>query len=367
MKSDPELRSQLVPMKFWDLLDQSILKQPEREAKDVGMYPSEASACITNDYGEPIVIGACLRAAWFRNKVQRKLYDKEHQSTIVPNITVAPYTPKELWKFKISQSAERDIHDEAKRANIYFANSHKFEWKLDVTDAQDVLIRGEVDLVVHQEPGADKPKIGIEVKSISGYYGLKQVFGTRSKSGEWLSMPDPKDHNLLQTCLYSAFFCLKEQQFDYFKLVYLSREDGEHNEFDVDIVAETLDGNVRHRVYVNHMPYTPTLYIEDIMDRYVDLHNHVVTDTLPPRDFELVYSKDKLQVLYDRNQLSKTDSERFSRGLKVTKGDWQCSYCKYQQNCYSDRQGTLVCYEEPASSLIASDVSIPDPFDGTTS
>lgn len=332
--------------KFWDVLDSSILNQDRRHSKDVSLYPSEASAVVTDEYGETLVIGGCKRKAWFRNKLQRIERNKPHQTNKVDNIVAKEFSASDLWKFKLSSGVERDLHHESQRADVWFNHSHKFEWRIPVEGYEDALVRGEVDLVVLDEPGSEK-KIGVEVKSITGYYGQRIVFGAKSRKGHWLQEPEPKADNLLQATLYTMVFVILTKLFEEFKLVYISRENGKRCEFDITLVEETQeDQSVRHRVYVDGSPYKYPLYAEDLVDSYKDLHRMVIDDIVPPRDFELYYTDHRIKKMYERNQLTKTEKTAYEQRGKLPKpkGDWQCSYCAYNSMCYT-KSGDPIEYE----------------------
>lgn len=337
-KSKIEFASNKHKMSFWDTLDESILDSDYRHDKDVAFYPSEARLVCKDEYSDTIVLGGCQRKSWFRNKLQRVERDKEHQTELFDAIDSIEHSASDLWKFKLSSGVESDIHAEARRANIYYDNSHKFEWDVSTKDLSDhYLVRGEIDLIVLEKPESDV-KVGIEVKSITGYYGQRKVFGKRSSKGHWISKPEPKEDNLLQAVLYAYLFCIVKKELSYFKLVYISRENGERNEFDIDLIPEDVNGVTRHRVYVDRAPYKYKIYAEDLTDSYEELHEAIVKDLLPTRDFQLQYSDSHIQKLYNRGELSKTDTAAFESKKTITKGDWQCSYCKFKDMCYDGSQ-----------------------------
>jgi len=326
---------------FWDILDTSILKQDPRHSKNVSMYPSEASAVVTDADGDQLVIGGCKRKSWFRNKSQRVLRDKPYQTELFEEIKASEFTANDLWKFKLSSGVERDLHHEAKRAGVYYDESHKFEWIIPSEHDEEILVRGEVDLVIYQEPDSTD-KVGIEVKSITGYYGQRLVFGKKSTKGHWIQKPEPKADNLLQAVLYTLVFCTLLRQFTAFKLVYISRENGERNEFDITLVPEIQDDeSFKHRVYIDGKKYKYTLYAEDIMDSYKLVQDHVIADTLPPRDYALQYSTEHLQMLADKDLLTKKQKEKFEASGSLEKGDWQCSYCQFRDLCYDEEKNPI--------------------------
>lgn len=340
---DEHLTSKAFPLGFWDTLDKSITKQEPRIRHLIKLYPSEASAVVTNEYGETETIGGCLRKSWFRGMLQRL-----EATAVSPNIDAVlssePFTASAMWKFAVSKYAETAIIDEAKRANVYETNSLRFEWELPFTYTKfPALVSGELDLAVFipsedgqvELPLENKAIVGIEVKSISGYKGPRTVFGVKSKKGHWLSLPEPKSDHLLQATLYHMFFCLHKKEYKYWKLAYLNREDGARKEFDIDLVPEvTEDGFTLHRVYVDRKPYKYELYGESILYRYEQLHRYLESEELPPRDFDLYYDDAKIAAMAKTNRLSKVHMELFKKKKKVKKGDWQCSYCPFKDICY---------------------------------
>jgi len=355
-KKDVLLDSETYPFSFWDTLDRSISNQPTRIRPDINLYPSEASAKIKNEYDEDLIIGGCIRKSWFRAMIQRM-----EATNIKPNLdhvlAAEPFTPKELWKFSLSKYAEIAITDESKRAQIYETNSFRFKWELPFPyKALKPVISGELDLAVaipidkdyklptpsNEENINDNLElikssniVGIEIKSISGYKGPRQVFGVKSKKGHWISLPEPKPEHLLQSILYHMYFCILKKEYKYWKLAYINRENGERKEFDIDLVKEKVaNGKYLHRVYVDRQPYKYTLYAEHILQRYQELHKHLESETLPERDFSLYYPQDKIAVLAERKLLTKQDMELFTKGKKVKKGDWNCSYCPFKGICY---------------------------------
>lgn len=362
--TESKFLSEVYPFNFWETLDKSILEQPPRTSTEVSLHPSEASALAIGEDGGYVSLGACLRKTWFRNKLQRQMINNEFATKQNLVIDKQEFTPQELWKFKISSYTENAITDEAKRAMVYSENSRKFRWYIPTLhqNLPDALISGEVDLVTYQSPESGV-KVGVEIKSITGFKGMKQVFGHRKKGGIYVP-PEPKEDNLLQTVLYAYFFCVLQQEMAYFKLVYLSRENGSRVEFDIDLIPEVSVslGRVQHRVYVNKKPYKHTLYAEDILRRYMSAHKFIHLDLIPPRDYDFFYSEEKIKELYESGSLNKTDSEKASKDKfsQIKIGDWQCRYCPFSNMCYSaDAKKTPIEYPDGKvqGEIIYQDVS----------
>lgn len=337
---------------LWDILDKAISEERPPSTREVALYPSEASALIKNEYGEIVPIGGCIRKSWFRNKLQRMERNKEFQTEAIDEIVKEEFPPHQLWKFGVSNKTEDLVADMCKKAGIYKEQGHKFKYHIDMGSENhypDAYISGEIDILVRIPVEGKEGEFfegGLEVKSITGYHGQKMVFGHRSS--RTIIHPEPKIEHLLQSILYAYVF---RKDLNFFKLIYLSREDGRRIEYDISFrknhkVSSTLDaGEEKHLVYVNNKPYKYELYAEDIFDRYKELQQYIIDDIIPPRDYDLQYSDEKIKLLYERGLLSKTDKEAYEKGKKLKKGDWMCAYCSYSDNCYTSK-GTPIKYNQ---------------------
>ena len=58
------------------------------------------------------------------------------------------------------------------------------------------------------------------------------------------------------------------------------------------------------------------------------------TDTPPPREYDLRYSDEKAQRLFDKGDLSKTKKANHEKKPLDDIGDWNCSYCDWKGVCY---------------------------------
>ena len=68
---------------------------------------------------------------------------------------------------------------------------------------------------------------------------------------------------------------------------------------------------------------------------------------MPARDYDLIYSQDKIEDMYQKGLLGKVDTAQHEKRKKqieegkkrlvkaVEKGDWQCRLCEYRDICYN--------------------------------
>jgi hypothetical protein len=71
---------------------------------------------------------------------------------------------------------------------------------------------------------------------------------------------------------------------------------------------------------------------------------------IPPRDYELKYSEERIEQMYQDGLLGKVDTAQHEKRKKqieegksrvvkaVEKGDWQCRFCDYKNVCYDRDQ-----------------------------
>jgi len=133
-------------------------------------------------------------------------------------------------------------------------------------------------------------------------------------------------------------------------LVYGARDTGRYAEYEVTVEEENGE------LFIFYKGNSPNktekvnsgLSINNIKDQYIYVNNCLLSGEIPERDFELSYSEEKLELLCDRGELSKKDTEQFLKRKKqieegktrlvkaVEKGDWQCRLCQYRNICYSE-------------------------------
>ena len=259
-----------------------------------GFHPSGSSCVIKNEYNEDEVIGKCMRDSYWSHK------------------SVKPTNPMNSRGRRITSvgsMVERWETDRYKEMGIWRGNNIKF-----IDSDND--ISGEVDGFVYDKK-ADCI-IGIEIKTGYGYKFQSDVIGKPGRKGK------PKLDHLMQVMLYMNYF----RNIPLFKIVYIDRGNAARAEFDITIDKKTgsalVDGKQYHK----------DLTIPAIIHRFKQLEEYLDDGAVPPRDYQLQYSDEKLQFLYDSKRLSKTLSKQFEKTQKVEIGDWRCSYCNYKDHCW---------------------------------
>lgn len=134
---------------------------------------------------------------------------------------------------------------------------------------------------------------------------------------------------------------LHKHIFNYGKLVYVDKEACDNQvEFNISLTKEgentypVINGVTNRRFSV-----------EQIYERYDEVKDFIDKKELPPRDFELSYSKEKIEREFAAGNISKTKYTKWStKGIPI--GDWNCSYCKYRGECYGLQSADIVSSDD---------------------
>jgi hypothetical protein len=275
-----------------------------------GFYPSEASCVVTNSLGQEEIVGRCLREVYWK-------WHGEPETN-----TVSAQTERKFLLGKYVEIAEIDV---MKRAGIFVDNNVKWVSKY-------LGMSGEVDAVVRLP---NLGIVGIELKSVWGYNGVKGVI-TSSRNVQFF----PKLSHLMQVMSYAYHFTYESSyKMPIFKIVYIARgstETGEHTIRVNENGQPLVNGELYHKITIGGMKERIDLFME-----------YVENQELPPRDFDYKYSRDKVALMADNKLLNKTDTAVFERGKTPTIADFQCRYCNYLNKC--QEVGGCLRYENSIS------------------
>jgi|11BtaG_2_1085332.scaffolds.fasta_scaffold00039_3 CRISPR/Cas system-associated exonuclease Cas4 (RecB family) len=308
------------------------------EQKAPTLWPSSATAIKDGK-----VIGKCRRQAYFRYlKDSYYFYNKyDHLENLVKYIEekespIALYT---RWIWQQGELYEDYCTNLAKESGVFVATQTSVY-------VPGYNISGKIDLIV-VNPETTKLHI-VEVKSVYGF-NANSVLGTEAQQRKG-NLGQPRDSHLMQLGLYQWWYGNNDDRFAEGLLVYGARDTGRFAEY--KLTVEKVDDK-DYIFYQGHTPITTSkvnsgISIQSILDNYKYLNSVRDTNEIPPKDYELFYSEDKIEQLYNDGLLSKADTAQFEKrkqqlaeGKKrvvkaVEKGDWQCRFCQYKTICYNE-------------------------------
>jgi hypothetical protein len=276
-----------------------------------GLWPSEASVEYQDDYGT-VVIGKCLRAVFYR----ALNFDKDKSPD--PGLTM---------KGDMGKRAEESCIERWKKMGIWYANNVKFY-------NHDLVVSGELDVVIKLEKYEFiSARIGIECKSFYGHAANMEICGGKRppKPGK------PKIDHFLQTILYKEKY---KDILDQYRLYYIERGDGHRVEFEVGLTEDQpwwrqIPGP--YWSYFEPEEVVTPFKLSDIHKRFKTLIQHIRERTLPPKDYNLVYSPEQVEIEWLRGNIGKTKYEAWKKkheGNEIT--NWNCSYCQFKNRCHQD-------------------------------
>lgn len=273
----------------------------------VGFYPSSASVEYQDEEGNRLVVGSCLRQQFYSH-------------CGVPK--TEPMGADVAVKLQLGNWTHEMIVELVKRSGHWLGD----EKRMFLPGPPPV--SGRADLFV-KDPRDGSP-VGCEIKSVSGYYGVKKV----------IKGPDarPKTEHVLQCVPYLDFY----GKFGLTKwiILYVDRESGAMAEY-VIMLEEDGSVNVQGEDFAEiHRNIT----LHGVRSRWNQLLEYIGRGELPPRDYTDQWSNKEILRRKSAGELTKTDLKAVDRKLKagktedflLKKGDWQCVYCDWKSKCYSE-------------------------------
>lgn len=310
------------------------------EQKSPTLWPSSATGEKDNQ-----AIGKCRRQAFFRYASDHYSFSKEYSNyqkfyEYIKTNSLPRSTYSE-WVFRQGDLYEDHCINLAKEAGVFVATQTSvYIPKYNVS--------GKIDLIVIN-PETSKYHI-VEVKSIYGF-NANSVLGTDAQQKKGI-MGEPRESHLMQLGIYQWWFANNHEDFGPGMLVYGSRDTGRYGEFYITVEIDPQD----NLEYIYYQPIVPVsgakvntgISIKSIMKNYHYISQCLENQEIPPRDYELRYSDEKITELYENGELSKADTSQYEKRKQqidegktrlvkpVEKGDWQCRLCEYKNICYEN-------------------------------
>lgn len=290
-----------------------------------GMSPSSASIKIEDELG-PRVIGTCLRQQFYKQKgcLEDKALDVNVDWILaaVMGDKMHEFLVELIDHFGYSMGIQRL----AKEHSIY-------NEKLD--------IKGRCDLIAWDYN--NKEPIGIEIKSIGEFKAKK-------------AMEQPVEEHVLQSIVYlnhyNNYIPWDQKKITKWYLWYICRTENwsiksklHQSEFTNlwDFCIELDNGVPIIRTPTGNQKWNH-FSVEKIYDRYKELQVALETNSIPPRDYQIRYSEEKILGMHKLGRIvKKADIETIEKWekkgaipgkLKVDMGDFECAVCDFRDRCW---------------------------------
>lgn len=308
------------------------------EQKAPTLWPSSATAVLDGK-----VVGKCRRQAFYRYA-----YDSYHFSEKYDNYKELAETISELkipaseytrWIWRAGELYEEYCIDLAKESGVFLGTQISvYIPKLNVS--------GKIDLIVLNPE--EKTYHIVEVKSVYGF-NANSVMGTDASHKKGI-LGEPRDSHLMQLGIYQWWYG-NPKEWGPGILLYGARDTGRFAEYYVTV--ETAEDGFDYIYYQGNYPIVTEkinsgISMQNIMSNYKLILDALDSGQVPDRDYDLLYSDEKIDALYEAGQLTKTDTAQYEKRKKqieegktklvkkVEKGDWQCRLCDYKKVCYGE-------------------------------
>ena len=331
-------------------INKFIVEKYSKRTHDVSshtFWPSSASLRIEEKDGTIRLAGKCARYLYWRNTGE------------------LPTDKIDAWgvrKMAAGDAIEDTYNVWAEEDGILIEKQHHIQY-----DIGNITVSGRIDGIYM----IDNEIICAEIKTFDGYYAQKEIFGTSSTPGR------PKDTNILQVMLYLDYFRnnkysneehnISNVDIKEFRLCYIQRSDMKDREYiisleelrrpatliEINKEIHVPSSNICTRqsdVYVTDYIPVITPLIEDtpgssiyltgysllgLHERMKMIYRCIMSNELPPREYEYTYSDEKIEKLYKDGTLSKKKYAEYQKGMAV--GDWNCRWCIYKTKCWGDK------------------------------
>lgn len=310
------------------------------EQKQPTLWPSGATSQVDGN-----LVGKCRRQNFLRYAKDNYAFSSEYSHLeniykLVKEKTISPSVYSQ-WIWRAGELYEQYCIDVAKESGVFIAEQVPIY-------IPEFNVSGKIDLVTIN-PDTGKYHI-VEVKSVYGF-NANSVLGTDSqrKNG---SLGQPRESHLMQIGIYQAWYGNPNEDFAEGLLVYGARDTGKYAEY--LITVELNEDDNKH--YIHYKPNSPCIgpkvnsgiTLESILLNYKLVQDSLTSGEVPARDYDLRYSQEKIEDMYQNGLLGKVDTAQHEKRKKqieegkkrlvkpVEKGDWQCRLCEYKNICYSE-------------------------------
>lgn len=293
--------------------------------KTTSFYPSSVSVEVPQPWGTQ-VIGACLRQQYYR------MNEEPTSNPGNPDYMISALLGDKVSELLVYLLDTYGFQMGIQRA----ATEHSFQDpRLNLSGRSDIIVWDYVQ----------KELAGIEVKSVGAYKAAKTIEA-------------PAEEHIMQAVLYLDFYRTFIKEGDArpkkWYIWYFSRTEnysikGKKHGSPLEMIWDffiTLDSDD------NPVVHTPTssraykhLNLKNIHERFNRLKVFIDTKTLPPRDYDIAYSEEKLTTLYKCGQFTrKADEEKIQKWLdkgakegklKLEMGDFECQLCVWKDKCWN--------------------------------
>ena len=308
------------------------------EQKSPTKWPSSATAIVNGK-----VVGKCRRQEFFRFLLAQWNFSKDYEKyTQFLEFVLSKKKPTETylkWIWKQGEIYEDYCVDLAKESGVFVSGQTSVY-------IPQYNVSGKLDLIV-VNPETTNYHI-VEVKSVYGF-NANSVLGTDAERRRGM-LGTPRESHLMQIGLYQWWYANPDERFAEGLLVYGARDTGKYAEYKITVEKED---NLDYIFYQGNAPTNTSkvntgISIQSILENYRYVTEFISKDLIPKRDYELIYSQDRIKELYEAGELNKTDTAQYEKRQKqieqgktrlvkeVVKGDWQCRLCEYSKVCYEE-------------------------------
>lgn len=314
-----------------DIAEMSGDNSPQQRLQNIA-WPSEASAQLGN-----VAVGECKRSMFYK---------------ILGSTPSEPMSVTGKYICDAGNLYEAFHIQKFKEYGMYKDSQIKIDFIIP-NSRNKVQVHGRMDCIIEHNGSRDV----LEMKSVSEYKSAKIMANS--------DLPLPAPNNLMQAMLYRYYLSNietgKALKVDNVYLMYINRSTGGTFYYKVDLDSEgwpiiTAYDQVGKELGVVNLKDVKSfadlsatsgisesdearlaelrINIQDIFNKFDEIYDYVNNKTLPPCDYNIVYTQDRAKLEHSLGRLSKMKYNKITKGEAM--GDSKCNYCSYRTKCMSD-------------------------------
>lgn len=321
-------RSEVIATIEDKLFSSTISHDKELNANRKGRVTQRFWATDSSAMSEVGVVGRCKRRVYYDQKGVSQEF----------NFT-------QLARFQIGRLFENWITDRYKEAGILHAENTRLEYKNPVNDR--IVVSGEVDLIYNIEGRL----YGGEIKAYNGYEFTKTTFHKKTIPGV------PLVDNLLQTLIYLYYYTKIDTSLGITSFIITYYDKGSsgmvHHFIELTDDGYPIINGINMKGINNgtnpifsHPAFNRQktkdklskyeFNINTTFARYADIYEHHESGLLVDRDYDPLYTEQKIMQLHRADQITKNKYDQYKDGDINYLCDHECEYCPFRIKCLQD-------------------------------
>ena len=281
-----------------------------------GLNPTGAGVTRNNHWGEPEYIGKCHRQNWYAKTGTERTNPPDDRSFII---------------FETGHAMEASLTRHFERQGLLIDSNIKIKEDITALTGFDgdvrVHISGEVDQILRKAEMDDDGNI-VDISRTEAV-----IVDTKTIRGYGASIDHAELHYLAVDSGLTKVFKIRLEDGYSGRVIVTDLEDN-------PIVSDQVFCMEKEASTGEEYATLGEFTVEDIIRNFVEMQLELEQEEPPARTYNLRHSPEKLEEMWARGQIAKTNWPKINRDPLAGahqvngSGNWECAYCDFRDECY---------------------------------